>query len=262
MVAAVVGAAGVAASLYNGSEARSAAQEASQVQVQDNSAAIAEQRRASEAAIAEQRAARESVTKLLQPWVSSGGTALSGQQDLLGVNGNPAQDFAISQIRNSPAFTSTKKVGEEAILQNASATGGLRGGNTQAALGQFDESLLSRLIDQQYARLSGVSSQGQNAAAGVGNVNTGTANSISGTLSATGSNVSGLITDSGAASAGGILGAARANATTVNGLVNGAGVIAGRFGQPTFNPAASYASNGAFQPYYTGYDSGGGPAYG
>lgn len=241
MVAAVVGAASIAANLYTSSQQSDAAGNASQTQIASN-----------DASIAEQRDARAQLQKLLAPWVQAGGTALTGQQDLLGVNGAPAQDFAISQIRNSPAFTSTKKVGEDAILQNASATGGLRGGNVQAGLAQFDESLLSRLIDQQYGRLTGLSGQGQNAASGVGAGTLSTANAITG-----------LNSDNGAAAAGGILGQARAGATGINGLVNGAGVIAGRLGATsTFNPSTSYNAAGTFQPYYTGYDSAGGPAYG
>ena len=53
--------------------------------------------------------------------------------------------------------------GQDAILQNASAIGGLRGGNTQAALAQFRPALLSQLIAEQYNRLGGLSSLGQNA---------------------------------------------------------------------------------------------------
>ena len=46
--------------------------------------------------------------------------------------------------------------GEEAILQGASATGGLRGGNVQAALAQFRPAMLNRFVQQQYERLGGL----------------------------------------------------------------------------------------------------------
>ena len=89
--------------------------------------------------------------------------------------------------------------GENRILQNASATGGLRGGNTQAALAQFSPQLLSQLIDQQYSRLGGLTSVGQNAAAGTGNAGM-----------FAGKNVSDLLQQGGAAQAGGYLNAGRA----------------------------------------------------
>ena len=95
--------------------------------------------------------------------------SLGAQEDLLGLNGADAQGRAISQIENSPYFSGLVKQGENAILQNASATGGLRGGNTQAALAQFRPNMLAAAIDQQYQRLGGLTSLGQNAAAGVGN---------------------------------------------------------------------------------------------
>lgn len=141
-----------------------------------------------------------------QATMSSRGS-LSAQQDLLGLNGTDAQGSAISGIENSPYFSGLVKQGENAILQNASATGGLRGGNTQAALAQFRPNMLSAAIDQQYQRLGGLTSLGQNAAAGVGNAGLNMAN-----------NNTSLLGQIGAAQAGGILGQARANVQGINGL--------------------------------------------
>lgn len=106
--------------------------------------------------------------ELLAPYVNAGDKSLSYQQDILGMNGPEAQQLAISGIENSSEFTSLTKQGEEGILQNASATGGLRGGNTQAALAQFRPQLLTQLINQQYTRLGGMTQIGQASAAGVG----------------------------------------------------------------------------------------------
>lgn len=141
-----------------------------------------------------------------QPFYTKSG-ALQDQQTLLGMNGADAQGQAISGIENSPYFSGLVKQGENAILQNASATGGLRGGNTQAALAQFRPNMLSAAIDQQYQRLGGLVSLGQNAAAGVGNAGQNFANSSSQ-----------LLQQAGAAQAGGILGQARANVQGINGL--------------------------------------------
>jgi hypothetical protein len=78
------------------------------------------------------------------------------------------QQQAISQIENSAAFQALARQGEEGILQNASATGGLRGGNVQGALAQFRPALLNQFIGQQYERLGGLTKIGQASAAGVG----------------------------------------------------------------------------------------------
>lgn len=71
-----------------------------------------------------------------------------------------------ADIINSPEFQALQAQGEEAILQNAAATGGLRGGNTQAALAQFRPQLLSELINKRLTQLGQISSLGQAAAAG------------------------------------------------------------------------------------------------
>ena len=90
--------------------------------------------------------------------------------------------------------------GEEAMLQNAAATGGLRGGNLQGALAQYRPQVLSQLIEAQYGKLGGLSQMGQSAAAGQG------AAGLS-----TGANISNLLAQQGAAQAGGALGSAAAN---------------------------------------------------
>lgn len=86
--------------------------------------------------------------------------SLEAQQALLGLLGPEAQQAAIAQLESSPMFQSMMAQGERAILQNAAATGGVRGGNTQAALAQFRPQLLSSLISQQYERLGGLTGLG------------------------------------------------------------------------------------------------------
>lgn len=124
------------------------------------------QRSASEAAIAEQRRQQAESERLLAPYMQAGQGALGQQQALLGLGGPEAQQAAIAQLEQSPQFQAMMQQGEEAILQNASATGGLRGGNTQAALAQFRPAMLSQLIQQQMAQLGGLSSMGQQGAMG------------------------------------------------------------------------------------------------
>lgn len=205
--AAVAGAAiGVVGGAINSSNSKSASGGASDAISQGNTYA---------SMVQQQQFAK--VQALLAPYVSTGAQANAGQADLLGLNGVPQQQFAIDQLTKSPRFTGAKTFGENAILSNASATGGLRGGNVQGALGQFDENLVGQIIQEQFANLGGISSLGENAAAGTGNA-----------AIATGNQMSALAQNAGVAQAGGILGQASAANGGINAIVNGAGTIAGR----------------------------------
>jgi len=144
------------------------------------------QRSASEAAIAEQRRQQAESERLLAPYMQAGQGALGQQQALLGLAGPEAQQAAISQLEQSPQFQAMVQQGETGILQNASATGGLRGGNTQAALAQFRPAMLSQLIQQQMAQLGGLSGMGQQAAGGVAGFGQQGAQNVMGQLGAIG----------------------------------------------------------------------------
>jgi hypothetical protein len=154
---------------------------------------------ASQAGIEEQRRQFDALQALLKPYVEAGTPALEQQQALLGLRGPEAEQAAIERIRGGQTFQELARQGEEALLQRASATGGLRGGNIQGALAQFRPALLSQAIEQQYGRLGGMTQLGQRSAAGVG---------ASGMES--GTNVANLLAQQGAARAGGELGEAKA----------------------------------------------------
>jgi hypothetical protein len=116
--------------------------------------------------IAEQRRQFDALVDLMKPYVGAGAGAVGQQQALLGLGGAEAQQQAISQIEKSPFFQSMAQQGENAILQQASATGGLRGGNIQGALAQFRPGLLNQMVQQQFANLGGLTQIGQASAAG------------------------------------------------------------------------------------------------
>lgn len=179
---------------------------------------------ASQASIAQQDKQFQAIQKLLEPFATGGTKAFGAQQDLIGLNGGTAQQSAIDALKASPRFTSALQAGNENILQNASATGGLRGGNTQAALAQFSPQLLAQLINDQYSQLGGLSSVGQNAAAGVGNAGMNNANQVSA-----------LLQQQGAATAGAALAGGRAQAGIYNGIAGGIGGYFGSGGKmPSF----------------------------
>jgi hypothetical protein len=172
---------------------------------------------ASQAGIAETRAAREEMRALLEPYVAAGGPALQAQMGALGLAGPEAQQAYVAQQEQSPLFQSLARQQEEAILQNASATGGLRGGNVQGALAQFRPQLLNQFLEQQYGRLGGMTSLGQQSAAGVGTSGMQSAGSISE-----------LLAQGGAARAGAKLGSANAWQQSLSLPAQFAGLAIGR----------------------------------
>lgn len=222
MVAAAVGAATLVAGVYSANKQSSAASDAAGAQ-----SASAQQ------GIDAQNARFAQVQQLLSPYVTAGNGALQAQQNLIGLGTPGSQQSAISALQQSPLFTSQLQRGENSILQNASATGGLRGGNTQAALAQFSPALLAATINDQYNKLGGITSLGQNAAAGVGNA--GMAN---------GSSVAALLQQQGAAQAGGALAGGRADVGYANALTGALGIYGslGGFG----STGTSTAGNGAY----------------
>lgn len=181
------------------------------------SSASSAQISAANAGIAEQRRQFDSIQQLLSPWVGTGYGALASQADLMGLRGDEAQKTAISAIENGSEYQEYVKQGEEAILQNASATGGLRGGNTQGALAEFRPQLLNSLINQRFNQLGTLSTGGQNSAAQT---------AAAGTTTST--NVSNLLGSIGSAQAGNYLAQGASNAQFWNGIGSTLGTIAGK----------------------------------
>ena len=152
--------------------------------------------------------------------------------------GFDAQQQFVSQIEGSPVFQGLVRQGEQGILQNASATGGLRGGNVQGALAQFRPAMLNQQIQQQLANFQGIASLGQNAAVGTGNAGL-----------QTGQNIAGFMQDSGQARAYGALGQGQALAgglSALGGLAGtafGGGLNAGRIASLAPSASAGIMAN-------------------
>lgn len=207
------------------------------------------QSQAAEAGIEEQRRQFDAMRELLKPYVSVGTTAIEGlapfqeagvgavpilqqyaqagapaleqQQALIGLRGPEAQRAAIAGIEGGAGYKAQVQAGEEALLQRASATGGLRGGNIQAALGQFRPQMLQQEIESQYERLGGLAGVGGTVAQQLASGGMGVGErlaalgqaSAAGTGAAaqtTGTNIANLLSQQGAAQAGGTLGKAKA----------------------------------------------------
>ena len=192
------------------------------------------------ASLEEQRRQFDVVQQLFQPYVQAGTGTLAQQLNLIGAGGAEAQQQAISALQAGPEYQALVQSGEEAILAQAAATGGLRGGNVQRALSQYRPQVLSSLINQQYQRLGGLTQLGQASAAG---------------QAAQGSAISGGIAqtqaDLGAALAQGQLAQGQATANMWGNIAGGFGQAAGMFvGHNTFGgsqrPMSDAAKEAAF----------------
>lgn len=178
--------------------------------------AASAQERAAMAGIASTEASFDKVVNLMAPYREAGYQSLKAQQGMLGLLGPEAQQAEL-MTGVIPRFEMLAGVGENAIRQNAAATGGLRGGNIQAALAKFRPELLNSLIEQQYSNLGQITAQGQAAAANQAQA-----------AQAAGSNVAALYGNMGAAQAGGYIGAAQGLS---NAAMGAAGAIQGGINQ-------------------------------
>lgn len=135
-----------------------------------------------------------------------------------GIGAQQAQRDAIGALEGGEQFGALVRQGEYGIQAGQAATGGLRGGNTQAALAQFRPQMLQALIDKQLANLGGLAANGQNAAASLGSA-----------AQNTGAQVNAALGEQGAARAGASLASGQAWANAGSGILNTIGSLA----QPT-----------------------------
>lgn len=189
------------------------------------------------------------VRSLQQPFLAAGtnaipsyenaiggyGGVLNNLNNLTGANGNAAQQTAINGLTSNPLYTSSMNLGQQAILANASATGGLRGGNTIASLGYLPNQVLSNVMQQQIGNL-GTSLQGSAGLAGLyGNLvglGSNTANTLSNAEMNTGANIANLAVGRGNAQAGANIAQGNATASGLNSLgslLGGSGGIGNLF---------------------------------
>ena len=203
MPAAAIAGVGIAGGLISANSQKKAAKSAANAQTA-----------ASDASIAEQRRQFDLSQQLVQPYVNAGTNALGQQQNLMGLNGFGAQQTAINNLQNSPFLQSMYKQAENALLQNASATGGLRGGNIQGALADNRMNMLNTAYTNQLQNLGNLVTLGQNSA-----TNTGT------NAMAMANNISNLNTNTGQVQAGYALARGQATQNILGGLMGGLGMV-------------------------------------
>lgn len=138
---------------------------------------------ASDASIAEQRRQFDTMLDLTAPRRDAENEALNSLRAALGIDGTP--DY--SQFYNTPGYQFTRDEALQATERQASATGGLRSGNTLTALQDRVAGLASQNYLSSYLNpLLGVATGNANANAGQNAVNLGV--NVGNTLTNAGAN--------------------------------------------------------------------------
>lgn len=224
---------GAGASLLGGISSGKGASKAAQVQADSYRQGLAQQ-----------QAQFQQTQANLSPFIQAGSSALGAQGNLLGLNGDGAQGSAISALQNSPLFQSQYGTGVDTVLQNAAATGGVRGGNVNNSLAQFGSGLLSNVIQNQLGNLQGVIGTGAGAASGLGSFGQANSNSMASLLQGQG-NAQAVSAASPYAAFGSTLQGLASSGALSNlfGGTNGGS----NFSLANTNPLSGYTSQGGFR---------------
>lgn len=221
---------GLVGSITGATQAAAGAEKAADVQAAASQAGIEEQRRQFDEmmkVLGPYVQAGTGAMAGLQPYAQAGAPALAAQQALAGLAGPEAQQAAIAQLSASPEMQAMLKQGEEAMLQRAAATGGLRGGNIQGALAQFRPQLLSQMIKEQYGRLGGLTSLGQQTTQNIAQLGQASAAGQGAGGLQTAANIANLLGEQGAAQAGGIMGKYGRTGAAFGDIMDIVGTVAG-----------------------------------
>jgi hypothetical protein len=102
----------------------------------------------------------------LLPYTQAGYPTLQAQQDLLGLNGPDAATAAMAKFQTSPGYQWQLGQGLRAVDAGAAAKGMLRSGATIKGEETYGQGLADQDFTNYYNRLMGISTLGENAAAG------------------------------------------------------------------------------------------------
>ena len=120
------------------------------------------------AGIEERRRQFDVTQESFRPFQEAGVSALGQQQALLGLSGQAAQQQAFAGLEDSPGQQFLRARAQKNLLRNASAIGGLGGGNVRSALVQQGVGFAQQDLQNQFGRLGQLAGQGQAAAGQVG----------------------------------------------------------------------------------------------
>jgi hypothetical protein len=159
------------------------------------------QQEAAVAAVPIQQQAFLGAQQNIQPFVGVGEAALGSRAALAGLGGQAGQEAAFGQLAESPGQRFIRDRQQRALLRNASAIGGLGGGNVRTALQQQASGFALQDIENQRRELAQLSGGGLQAGTTLGALGAATAG-----------NIADLTQAQAAARATGIIGAQQAQA--------------------------------------------------
>ena len=218
---------GIGASAYSANQQKKAANQAQEAETVANQQSLAAQQEAIGKATGVQEQQYAAYQQMMKPYLDIGNNAMSQYQGLLGLNGAQQQQQQINQLQGGERFRALQSQGENAILQNASATGGLRGGNTQAILAQFRPQMLNDLIRQTLADYSGLATMGVNTGQDMASQALNYGNNLSNLYTGQGAATSQSALRQGEIGAAGAMARGTANSNMVSGILGGIGKIGG-----------------------------------
>jgi hypothetical protein len=170
----VIGLFSVISGIIGGNSQKKASQKAMQAQVD-----------AANRGIDIQQKQYETTRSDYMPYTLAGTKAIGEYGNLLGSNGADAQATAVQGLEDSPFFQQNLADANENLLQTASATGGVRGGNTAGAIGQLSPQLLQQYYQQAmsgYGNLAQLGLGATGSVASAGAINAGAATDLNGQI--------------------------------------------------------------------------------
>ena len=123
----------------------------------------------------------QTATNQLSPWATTGVTANTQESGLLGLNGQPATDAAVSAFQNTPGYQFDFQQGLRATDAGAAALGDARSGAAIKAEQTFGTGLADNTFNNYWNHLQQLSSNGLTAAGGIASAATGGAANIANT---------------------------------------------------------------------------------
>ena len=144
-----------------------------------NDKAVDAQVEGQDKSIEEQRRQFDATQANLKPFQDAGQAAIGEQQNLIGLNGNEAQQASFDAFNASPGQKFLRDRAQKNLVRNASAIGGLGGGNVRSALVEQGVGFAQQDYNNQFGRLGQLAGQGQTAATNIGNFGANASNNIS-----------------------------------------------------------------------------------
>lgn len=194
----------VGGSLISGVAGSKSASKSAKAQTQANAASVAEQRRQFDLTQESFEEAQAFQREQLSPFADAGRGALSQQEALLGLSDQDAQQAAFAGLEQSSGQKFLQERAQKNLVQNASAIGGLGGGNVRSALVQQGVGFAQQDLDNQFNRLGAISGAGLSAATGVSQGALSSASQLGQFGQQSANNISNLNSQSGQARSSGI----------------------------------------------------------